>query len=797
MPDHSHRGLLPGPDETGALAGLRGTLSAPRTPLIGRQHELETIRDMLRRADIPLVTLTGPGGAGKTRLAIAVASDISREFRDGAWGVDLVTIRDPAHVPVAIARVLGVATTRQHPVGEAVIGFLASREVLLVLDNMEQVVGAVPFLADALARCPGLTILATSRVVLHVSGEYDMPVEPLPIPPAVQLFVTRAKAVKPSFSLTSENAPVIAAICTRLDGLPLAIELAAARIVALPPSTLLARLDAALPLLTGGSRDHPDRLRTMRAVVAWSYDLLDHTEQVMLARFSVFVGGFELHSAETICAALQAEPDEAHTRFRLPEGRTILDVVQALIEHSLLRQTTNDPVAEPRYQMLETVREFGIERLDAGEGDLIRRCHAAWCRSLAEWAEPELRGSHQSAWLNRLERDLANLYEAMDWAIEHDIETALWIGGRLSDFWLVRGRLVTVQDALDRVVETGRGSMAARARGMMTAAWIRFAQGEFDASAHLAREAMDLYRASDDEAGLIEALLAIGHSRMLQGQESPGSAPEAFHDAEEHFRLALSISRQHHDGLKVAQVVQALGGLELLLGDLDLADGHLSEALAAFEMAGDRRNAGWALANLGLVAMEQHDVGRMAAYSERALALFTEIDDHWSMAHVLKHVSLLALTVGKGSDAVRLRAAAVAMHSAVGVSPSATHYAVHDARLAEARTSLGETAFLEAWQAGQAMALEEIVAQASSLLAMLKAYAGPADTSPEAEGSGLTRREREIARLLADGCTDREIADALSISPRTVHGHVANVLAKLGVGSRTAAAVYLIRHGLD
>jgi predicted ATPase/DNA-binding CsgD family transcriptional regulator len=797
MPDQLPTGESHAPKGSDDRSRLRGTLTAPRTPLIGRLHEVTVVRDMLRRDDVPLVTLTGPGGAGKTRLALEVASGIAPDFRDGAWSVELVMIRDPAHVPVAIARVLGLSATGARPVTERLIGFMAPREMLLLLDNMEQVIGAAPFLAEALSRCPGLTILATSRVVLHISGEHDFPVDPLPIPPAVQLFVTRARAVTPSFTLTSENAPVVSAICARLDGLPLAIELAAARFVALSPAALLARLDDALPILTGGSRDQHDRLRTMRAAITWSYDLLDRTEQVMLARLSVFVGGFELHSAETICAALRRDPDGGPTRFRLPEGVTILDVIQSLIEHSLLRQIGDASVGEPRYQMLETVREFALERLDEGEGDLIRRFHAVWCRSLAERAEPELHGADQVRWHDRLEREVANLHEALEWAVEHDVETALWIGGLLCEFWLVRGRLVRVQEALERGLGSSGGSVSARARAMVTAAWIRFVQGEFAVSIGVAEDAVALYRASDDVDGLVEALLAVGHSTMLRAEESPGSARPAFARAEECFREVLSLSRLRQDSRNVARAMQGLGALAQMRGDQASAADFLDAVLPVFEAAGDLRNAGWTLANLGLVAMARQDIGGMASCSERALALFAEIGDHWSIAHVLKHVSLLALTAGKGDDAVRLRAAAVAMHSAVGVSTAAAHYAAEDARVAEARTALGEPAFLEAWQAGLTMTREAIIGHANTLLQMLTAYAESGDSSAPAGGTGLTRREREIARLLADGCSDREIADALSISTRTVHGHVSNLLAKIGVGSRTAAAAWLIRNGLD
>ncbi|MGH2603592.1 MAG: ATP-binding protein, partial [Dehalococcoidia bacterium] len=409
----------------------------------------------------PLVTLTGPGGVGKTRLALSVADVVAAEFADGVVFVPLESLRDPAFVMPTIAKAFGLSDTGGRPLTERLVVHLRPRQVLLVLDNVEQVVEAAPRIAELLHACPHLKVLATSRVVLRLSAEHDVPIFPLASPsvgdwpslanvasfPAVQLFVARARAASPAFALTPANAAAVAAICARLDGLPLALELAAVRIPTLPPGALLARLERALPLLTGGARDQPDRLRTMRTAIAWSYDLLGDEEQRLFWRLAVFAGGFGLDAAEYVAegggvARREAESgDTFSTAFRLPPSASVLDGLTSLVDASLVCQVAGPLAEEPRYQMLETVREFGIEQLTAsGEEREVRAAHAAYFLSVVETARDQLFAPGYEHVVERLEVEHDNVRAALVWAeTAGESEFGLRLARAMAQFWTVRG----------------------------------------------------------------------------------------------------------------------------------------------------------------------------------------------------------------------------------------------------------------------------------------------------------------------------------------------------------------------
>ncbi|MBA3552535.1 MAG: tetratricopeptide repeat protein [Actinobacteria bacterium] len=676
------------------------------TSFIGRAAELEEVKRLLDQTR--LLTLTGPGGTGKTRLSLQLAAAASDQFPHGVFFVTLAPIFDPALVPSTIAQTLGLYEVTGGPGSpqERLAEYLRDRELLLVLDNFEQVLSAAPVVTDLLRASPGLKVVVTSRAVLHVTGEWEYPVPPLGLPDprhlpglpvlsqfeAVALFIERAAAVKPGFQVTNENAPAVAEICARLDGLPLAIELAAARVRLLSPQAILARLGSRLALAIGGARDVPERQRTLRQAIDWSHDLLDPAERKLFARLAAFVGGAGLEEIETVCGPAA------------DLGMDVLEAVGSLKEKSLVT-TIGEDWGEPRFSMLETIREYAAERLEeSGEAEEIRRRHAEVFLALVELAEPKLTGRERMPWLDRLEREHDNLRAALRWTSEQgDHDRALTMAGKLWRFWQQRGMIeegrLRVGDAMARA--GGEADPRARLKALEAAGSLAYWQADIDGQTAFYQEALALARRIGDEASIANA---------LYNASFPLIYTERLEEARRHLEESLALYERLGDRLGVARVEWGLGDVFFVERRFEEAEPFLQRSLAGFRQGGDVTMEGWALFLLGSGSRAQGDPAEADARLKEALRLFAEARDVPGVLFVLDSLGEIAAEAGDEDRGSRLRGAAEALKVSSGAALIETSRKYSGVTSDEERVTIeqGSAGFAE----GHRMTLDQAVAYA-------------------------------------------------------------------------------------
>jgi predicted ATPase/class 3 adenylate cyclase/Tfp pilus assembly protein PilF len=627
--------------------GTPSNLPAQSDELIGREVEVDAVRQLLLGDSVRTVTLTGAGGTGKTRLALQVAMSLKDNFLDGVYLVALASLTDSNLLASTIAMTLGIPENPTRPVVESVKDALQPKQVLLVLDNFEQIVAAAPVVADLLAACPGVKVLITSRVVLHLRGEREYLVAPLKLPeagrhlppealeryPAIALFVRRSRAVKPTFALGGGNAAAVAQICAHLDGLPLAIELAAARIKILTPQAILDRLGSRLDFLTRGARDLPARHQTLRHAIGWSYDLLTEEEKAAFRRIAVFSGGCTLEAVEQVCGGVGGS------------GTDALDAVSALVDKSLLRQEEG-PGGEPRFVMLEIIREYGTECLKAaGEWESARRAHLAYFRGLAEQAEAELTGPRQSLWLDRLEGEHDNLRAALSSAEEYgEVETGLRLGAALWRFWLVRGHMREGRERLEHLLALpgAEARTSARAKGLHGLGTIILEISDFSQSRPFLEESLSIWRALGDKKGMAAALNNLGWLACQIGD---------FATARSFSEEALGRDRELGEKRGISVALNNLGVIALYQSEYAAAIALAGESLALRREIGDRRGFAYVQVWLAWAHLQRGDHARAASILDEALGVFRELNDKQLISWALAHQGLLAYDLGENDRA--------------------------------------------------------------------------------------------------------------------------------------------------
>jgi predicted ATPase/class 3 adenylate cyclase len=707
------------PDLPAAFPALKTLDTQPNnlprqtTDFIGREKEVAAVSVLVRRAGSSLVTLTGPGGTGKTRLGLQVAVELMDDFPDGVWFVELSTIIEPKLVVPTIAQTLGVKEAVGQPMIDTLKVHLKDKHLLLVLDNFEQVGEAAGEVSQLLAASAGLKVLATSRVPLRLRGEKEYAVSPLELPDikqlpqlerltqygAVRLFIERATDVKADFEVTNENAPSVAEICVRLDGLPLAIELAAARIRMLPPHSLLSKLSQRLKFLTGGARDLPARQQTLRGAIAWSYELLDEGHKEFFRRMSPFVGGRSLEALEAVCnydGDLQVD---------------VFEGVETLLSSSLIQQREGSE-GEPRFVMLETIHEYAREKLhDSGEGQALHREHSLYFMKLAEEAESQLTGARQVEWLARLEYEHDNMRAALRWAREsNQAEVGLRLAGALSQFWNMRGYLsegreqlagvLALEGAGSSIAMATRALSAAKAKALSGAGNLAWNQGDYGSTRLLHEQGLDMSRELEDRAGMALSLSYLG--RVAQTEGNHVSVQPLFEES-------LAISRDLGDKRGSAMALMYLGIEAFMQGDYAAARPLYEESLGLFGEVGDNWVGAVAIFNIGQVAHREGDDKRAEELYAQALSIFREVGDRRQLASALWGFGGAAGTSGRPERGARLLGAAEALREVIGSVLEPEDQIEYDRDVSIIRDQMSQEACAKAWAEGRAMSMEQAI----------------------------------------------------------------------------------------
>jgi len=828
------------------------------TSFIGREKEIAEVKRLL--ATTRLLTLTGAGGCGKTRLAIRVAVDVLDAFPDGVWFVDLAPLNDPALVPQTIAAVFDLRESSTTSPIELLKNYFHLKNLLLILDNCEHLIQACAELSDAfLHGCPNMKILATSREALNIAGETAFRVPSLSIPDpqhlpqietlaqseSIQLFIERARAVQSQFQITNTNAPAIAQICQRLDGIPLAIELAAARVKSLGVEEIASRLDDRFQLLTSASRTAVPRQQTLRAGIAWSYDLLSESEQILFRRLSVFAGGWTLQAAEAVGS-------------NGIDARAILDLQSQLVDKSLVLVEERD--SSTRYHMLETIRQYAHEKLLAsGENENVRNRHLEYFLKLAEDAEPKLHSAEALTWLNHLEIEHDNLRVALEWSgSDKSAEMGLRLGGALIYFWRTRGYF---SEGYQRLVDTlkipgGSNRTIARAKAQTAAGGLANLLGYFAEMRPLFEESVQILRESGEEGkrllgtalaqytntfvwrdpihaqtlaeegirvsretndlfGLAGSLNTMGHVSVFRSDftaarsfyeegaekyralgDKRGYASELstlglasyfegnLEKASEYYERALTISREIDSKYVVAGATRGLGAVAWQRGDHEKANALYKESLAATREVGDTYNPILVLLDLGLLELAKDNHPQAQKYLKESLAWVTKADQRILLPQFLEAFASLATAIKNPERAARLFGAAEALRENAGTPIFPVDRNEYKRHLTLARTQLDDAAFTAARNAGRAMTLEQAIEYA---LQSATASEISAKMLPTTYSAGLTEREVDVLRWLARGLSNQEIADKLVLSRRTVHAHLRSIYSKLDVTTRSSA----------